>query len=1300
WYVLTMQERGVPRQAVVQVTDLAVYATVTATRTLAWVNDLATKAPLEGARVGLLGTSLGRTDGDGLVVAPTPARMLARDDDPGAPIVITRAAARGAFAPIMGERACEKCGIFEWERANPWWVVFQPDRYAYRPTDTLHAWGVVRDRESLDVPDRVTVRLLSEWDEMEGDVIPIAVKRVEPDASGAFLAPLELRDLPYGSYQLEVVVGDSVVASREISVDRIVKPAWTLSLRTNRHALLSGQTVRVSADARFFDGTPVAGAVLRFTGGAATRRATTGLLGRATAQVRMGPASDEPEEQWGIHAIDVHPANPEEGAIQADTHVAVFRANVLAKVAATVDGARLSATGSVHRVAWSRFARPGDRSLWDIDPLGPALGGRSVRVRVVEHHDIRFQTGTEYDFITKQTVPVFEYRTERREVYDNTLRTDATGTFRIGVDVNPVDRSFTVTVTATDADGRRTRAVDWASSADDDEGYSAPAISRDGGDPDDNRYEVGDEVRLRFEPGNGAPAAGTYLWTASQAGLREWQLTDSARMRMPFGEDSVPGIVIDAVRFTGTGYEAAWQPYLAAFDPADRRLTVRVTPDAKRYEPGDTASLAIRTTRPDGTPADATVLVRVLDEKLYAMGLADDEDPLTALYEPIGSGIIATGWTHGIDSDWGDGWGDTTGGGGDRAEFRDWLLATLVRTGEDGRARVPVELSDDITSWHVTAAGVSTRLEAGIGTASMPVGLPFFAEATIAPEYLAADRPVIAIRGFGSALGTGNTVTFRISSDTLPMAPVTVKAKAFLPAEVALPKLSAGTHRVRIVATTTAAGTARRDVLVRTFQVVPARQVRTVIRTIALTGATPVERGVGPTTLIVADGGRGRVVPVLDELRWADPARADRALAAALAVRLLRDELGLDVAEVAALQGDMGRFQADDGVAVVPWASGELPLTVLAAMADDPRMSARSLAGYFEPREVDPDDEGPAPEPMTPERQAWTLAGRAASGSMVLSEVRALAAAGQHSVPTRVALALAALLAGDEELAGRIERDVLAGAGFRMGPWVALDTGDEERDAVLTARLAIVAAGLADPLAPDMDAFVGANPPATTTVDLERALAAKAWISRTPAADASALLVVDGERRALEIEASRPRLVTLTPAQARTASIEPAGGTVVVTTTTTVAYRTGTLDRPEGLRLSVQVRPITVDADDLVIVTYTARLPRKPDGCWVLTDMVPSGLMPIGGAGNAYEDEEEEADRDWVFRPDSVTGQEVRFCLYVDPDRGRTVKARYVARVVTPGRYRWEPAVLQSGLATELGTATPRRTLTIGRLTR
>ncbi|HEX5828954.1 MAG TPA: Ig-like domain-containing protein, partial [Candidatus Limnocylindrales bacterium] len=46
WYVLTMQERGVPRQAVVQVTDLAVYATVTATRTLAWVNDLATKAPL------------------------------------------------------------------------------------------------------------------------------------------------------------------------------------------------------------------------------------------------------------------------------------------------------------------------------------------------------------------------------------------------------------------------------------------------------------------------------------------------------------------------------------------------------------------------------------------------------------------------------------------------------------------------------------------------------------------------------------------------------------------------------------------------------------------------------------------------------------------------------------------------------------------------------------------------------------------------------------------------------------------------------------------------------------------------------------------------------------------------------------------------------------------------------------------------------------------------------------------------------------------------------------------------------
>ena len=56
----------------------------------------------------------------------------------------------------------------------------------------------------------------------------------------------------------------------------------------------------------------------------------------------------------------------------------------------------------------------------------------------------------------------------------------------------------------------------------------------------------------------------------------------------------------------------------------------------------------------------------------------------------------------------------------------------------------------------------------------------------------------------------------------------------------------------------------------------------------------------------------------------------------------------------------------------------------------------------------------------------------------------------------------------------------------------------------------MVAAGLGDPLAADLDAFVAANPPNDTVLDLQRAIAARAWAARTPGQDAMAALRVDG----------------------------------------------------------------------------------------------------------------------------------------------------------------------------------------------
>ena len=237
----------------------------------------------------------------------------------------------------------------------------------------------------------------------------------------------------------------------------------------------------------------------------------------------------------------------------------------------------------------------------------------------------------------------------------------------------------------------------------------------------------------------------------------------------------------------------------------DRALDVTLTADQDRYQPGERVTVTVTTRTATGQPTGASVFVRAVDEKLFAMGAADMDDPLGELYQSTGSGLVATGWSHSspiVDDGYGE--GDTTGGGGDdggREDFRDWLVARLVATGADGRATVSFDLSDDLTSWRVVGSAITAGLQAGVGHVHVPVGLPFFAEVVLAPVYLAADRPAVRLRAYGSALRDGDPVRFTVTSGTVPIASVTADATAFEAVEVELPNMPVGTHRLRVTAT-------------------------------------------------------------------------------------------------------------------------------------------------------------------------------------------------------------------------------------------------------------------------------------------------------------------------------------------------------------------------------------------------------------------------------------------------------------------------------------------------------------------
>lgn len=120
------------------------------------------------------------------------------------------------------------------------------------------------------------------------------------------------------------------------------------------------------------------------------------------------------------------------------------------------------------------------------------------------------------------------------------------------------------------------------------------------------------------------------------------------------------------------------------------------------------------------------------------------------------------------------------------------------------------------------------------------------------------------------------------------------------------------------------------------------------------------------------------------------------------------------------------------------------------------------------------------------------------------------------------------------------------------------------------------------------------------------------------------------------------------------------------------------------------VTPIGNAPDDrLVRVTFEVTFgPAVTGGCYRLTDLLPSGLAPLA------------AGRDWytepaggsVEYPYEIEGQRVSWCVYTT---NRSHVYGYAARVVSPGTYRWEPAVIQSEAAPSVGSSIPEMTYTI-----
>ena len=1300
-------------QTLLQVTDLAAYANVSQTKTLVWVNDLSTKRPVEGASVDD-GGDTHRTGTDGVALFDTPDELLpgAQEETPQyRPGLITvEHDGRIALVPLGNTSPIGSYGQYDYYPgqyypyyggASPeFWSYLYPERHLYRKTDEVSFWGIAKRRERFRADETITVRLTGgQYYDFNYAPTVIAETAVALSEFGSFEGKLPFEGVAPGYYTLEARAGEDVIATTYLQIENFVKPAYKIDIVPSRNAVVAGDVVTFDITSRFFEGSPVPFVELSYGGDLAPGgelRVTTDAEGKASLPyVAAGYDPLRPS----IRQIYARPVGPEESEITSQAGIYVLPATVTIDAEASTESGGATVSGRVSDVDFAAFDEPEQQQYGGYgDYTSAPVAGSVVTARVIEITYSKTEIGETYDFIAKVSRKEYRYDTIETPAGTYTATTGPDGGYEIQFAVKP-DASYRVELAVPDSAGRTAAASAWVSgdlpyyqSYGDNSLYLSETDSPQGTPYYQQQlFASGESVDLTMRRGPENSATGediSYLFYRAQSGLRTYNVQPEGRYRFAFDAADAPNIMVGGVQFNGSGYDAPYGEFVAPYDYGEREIEVQVTADRERYEPGDEITLAVETRDRDGNGVAAEALVSGVDEALLRLQGSGYEEPMLAqLHRSLPSGVLTTyvpAFAAGLLSPPQPGGRGGGGGGGaipapdtggpatgTRSNFRDIAVFQSVRTDGNGRGSVTFTLPDNITSWRLASRAVTEDLRGGESVTSVPVGLPFFVEATMGNEYLVSDRPVIKLRAFGTALRGGEPVEYILKAPSLGAADVTAPGFSLSGTDVALPPLAEGMHEITIEARSGALS----DAIIRTIRVVPSRLRKGDARFYELGagGETALEGAAeARIRVVVSDYNRGRYYDDLLQLSWGYGDRVDQLLARSLAQEMLKtyfdvEDTGIPVDFDASLyqtQDDGSGSGTFGGIALFPYADDELILSARVAAAAPERFGKNGLQQYF--RSV-------LDSPLeTRERAIIALFGLAASGAPVLPAIDTAAAAADLTVRERLYLGLAALAAGNEGVAREQYRQVMLGHAEERAPFVRVRTGADQDDIIEATSLAAeLGAGLGDASAAPMFEYTMANRTTDMLVELEQLAYLARALPKLPSEPVTFSYRLDGTERQVTLEKGRTLTLDLTPAELAALNARPVEGRVGIATFFEAPFDPATeaVDADATLRRVIDVDGGGIAEGDLVQVRLDYTLaPQSLDGCYQITDLAPSGLRPVTRARTPIISAD-------VLSPYLVDGQKVAFCAYRN---SMNYPAVYWARVVTKGSYTAEPATIQS----------------------
>lgn len=609
-------------------------------------------------------------------------------------------------------------------------------------------------------------------------------------------------------------------------------------------------------------------------------------------------------------------------------------------------------------------------------------------------------------------------------------------------------------------------------------------------------------------------------------------------------------------------------------------------------------------------------------------------------------------------------------GGGPREFFTDAALFQIIKTNNSGKASASFKLPDNITSWRVTAQGVSSALDVGLSVSKIPVSLPVFLDVTIGKFYLADDEPVARLRSFGSVLNSTDSLTMSLSAPSLGLKQTQKKiTTAFKSEYFNLPSLSEGTHDI-VYSLDSSKG---KDSVKLPLSVQSSLLTAQATNVQDATANLVVEnKSKIPLAVIFADRERNAVYKTLVKLTWAGGARIDQGLARSMSQEMLAEKFDWYKydAEFSAYKYQL----PSGGLTLLPYSSEDLELSARVAALHPKGFDNLALTNYFFKKLED--------RKSTPEEVTLALYGLSSLGEPILPRLDSWAKREDLKPRERLYLALAYYNVGSSEKARTIYFDIMEKYAQIKEPHIAIRVSKNEDETLeLTTLSAVLAAYLNESQQYGMISFLRFYRPNDILLYLEELNYAKAHLYNL--SDTNSFVTFNFNNQETKAELKAPKFTySLEMPAGQSLTVLSSDKDITVTTSQPVPISASgiTPDPAIGVRREYFVNGNKTnyfkETDIIEVRLYPDFKKEALDGTYQITDILPAGLLPankvyIGQKNNDCH----------YYYPYYLEGQKVKFMLSKNWRNGICSDyIKYFARVKTKGKYKAEAAIIQSML--------------------